>query len=123
MLLLHDMTKVHWLSLTKVCYIFQGVESSNIAETLTGNLQNGIACREKELKDDTQHTEISITNFSYSRDSSQLTQRKKDNLYVSVSKQEVDQEGQKSREKQASWRRILLLIIAITVHNIPGKML
>lgn len=121
MLLLHDMTKVHWLSLTKVCYIFQGVESSNIAETLTGNLQNGSACKEKELKDDIQHTEISITNFSYSRDSSQLTQRKKDNLYVS--KQEVDQEGQKSREKQASWRRILLLIIAITVHNIPGKML
>ena len=24
-------------------------------------------------------------------------------------------------EKQRSWRRILLLIVAITVHNIPGK--
>lgn len=40
-----------------------------------------------------------------------------------MSKREVDQEGQKSTEQQASWRRILLLIIAITVHNIPGKML
>lgn len=96
---------------------FLGVESSNIAENLTGDLQNGSACKEKELKDDIQHTEVSITNFSYSRDTSQLTQRKRENLYTN--KREVDQEGQKSREQQASWRRILLLIIAITVHNIP----
>jgi len=28
---------------------------------------------------------------------------------------------QKSAEHQTSWRRILLLLIAITVHNIPGN--
>lgn len=100
---------------------FQGVDSSNIAETLTGDFQNGSTCKEKELKDDIQHTEISITNFQYNRDASQLTQRKRENLHTS--KREVDHEGQKSTEQQASWRRILLLIIAITVHNIPGKIL
>ena len=26
-----------------------------------------------------------------------------------------------AEEKRRSWRRILLLIVAITVHNIPGK--
>ncbi|XP_020626646.1 zinc transporter ZIP11-like isoform X1 [Orbicella faveolata] len=96
---------------------FLGVESSNITDAITGDFQNGSACKEKELREDIQHTEVSITNFSYSRDTSQLTQRKRENLYTS--KQEVDQEGQKSREQHASWRRILLLIIAITVHNIP----
>lgn len=84
-------------------------------------MQNGSACKEKELKDDIQHTEVSITNFSYNRDTSQLTQRKKENLHMG--KREIDHEGQKSTEQHASWRRILLLIIAITVHNIPGKVL
>lgn len=92
-----------------------GVESSNFAETLTGDLQNGSVCKGK---DDIHHTEISINNLSYNRDTSQLTQRKKENVHSS-SKRDVDHEGQKSKEQKASWRRILLLIIAITVHNIP----
>lgn len=95
-----------------------GVESSNFAEALTGDFQNGIACKEKESKDNIHHTEISIHNLSHNRDTSQLTQRKKEYLHDSSNK-DIDHEGQISKEQKASWRRILLLIIAITVHNIP----
>lgn len=95
-----------------------GVESSNFAEALTGDFQNGIACKEKESKDNIHHTEISIHNLSHNRDTSQLTQRKKEYLHDSCNK-DIDHEGQISKEQKASWRRILLLIIAITVHNIP----
>lgn len=31
-----------------------------------------------------------------------------------------DAEHQKKKEKYHSWKRMILLIIAITVHNIPG---
>ena len=31
-----------------------------------------------------------------------------------------DTEHQKKKEKYHSWKRMILLIIAITVHNIPG---
>lgn len=95
-----------------------GMESSNFAEALTGDFQNGSACKEKDSKDDIHHTEISIHNLSHNRDISQLTQRKKEYLHNS-SNRDIDHEGQISREKKASWRRILLLIVAITVHNIP----
>ena len=33
----------------------------------------------------------------------------------------VSEKSADSASKSASWRRILLLIIAITVHNIPGN--
>lgn len=95
-----------------------GVESSNFAEALTGDFQNGNACKEKESKDNIHHTEISIHNLSHNRDTSQLTQRKKEYLH-DFSNKDIDHEGQISKEQKASWRRILLLIIAITVHNIP----
>lgn len=98
------------------------MESSNFAEALTGDFQNGNACKEKESKDNIHHTEISIHNFSHNRDTSQLTQRKKEYLHDSCNK-DIDHEGQISKEQKASWRRILLLIIAITVHNIPGNIL
>lgn len=98
------------------------MESSNFAEALTGDFQNGIACKEKESKDNIHHTEISIHNLSHNRDTSQLTQRKKEYLH-DFSNKDIDHEGQISKEQKASWRRILLLIIAITVHNIPGNIL
>lgn len=98
------------------------MESSNFAEALTGDFQNGIACKEKESKDNIHHTEISIHNLSHNRDTSQLTQRKKEYLH-DFSTKDIDHEGQISKEQKASWRRILLLIIAITVHNIPGNIL
>ena len=91
----------------------QGIESSNIAETLTGEYQNGGACKEKDLY----QTEIQLNNYSYGSSVSQITQRKKTD--ISKSRRE-DVEKQKSVKQQTSWRRILLLIIAITVHNIPG---
>ena len=73
--------------------------------------------KEKDFLDECQHSANSVISIStaYSRDASGLTQRKKD---MASSKKDV--ERQIGIEKQASWRRILLLIIAITVHNIPG---
>ena len=61
--------------------------------------------------------EISINSYPYSSNTSQLTQRKKTDISLNSKK---DIEEQKSAEQQTSWKRILLLIIAITVHNIPG---
>lgn len=93
-----------------------GIESSNIAETLTGEFQNGSACKEKDVKDDFHQTEIQLNSYSHSSTTSQITQRRKTD--ISKSRKE-DVEQQKFVEQQTSWRRILLLIIAITVHNIP----
>jgi len=93
-----------------------GLESSNIADTLAEDFSNGSACKEKELKNDIHQTEISITSYSYSSSTSQLTQRKKTDISLSNNKEMGEQ---KSAEHQTSWRRILLLLIAITVHNIP----
>lgn len=82
-------------------------------------MQNGSTCKEKELANDIHQTEISITNYSHGASTSQLTQRKKTDTLQSSKK---DVEEQRS-DKQRSWRRILLLIIAITIHNIPGDCL
>ena len=79
-------------------------------------MQNGSTCKEKELANDIHQTEISITSYSYGASTSQLTHRKKTDTLQS-SKREVEEQRS---DKQTSWRRILLLIIAITVHNIPG---
>lgn len=94
-----------------------GLESSNITDTLTGDFRNGSTCKEKDsIKDNMHQTEISINSYPYSSNTSQLTQRKKTDISLSSKK---DIEEQKSAEQQTSWKRILLLIIAITVHNIP----
>ncbi|KAK2571691.1 Zinc transporter ZIP11 [Acropora cervicornis] len=92
----------------------KGLESSNIADTLTGDLQNGSTCIKEELTDHSFQTEISITSYPYNASNSQLTQRKKTDTFQS--RENVEQQ---LSSKQTSWRRILLLIIAITVHNIP----
>ena len=57
--------------------------------------------------------------FSPDYDQSLLRTRKRSSSSSSdqVASSQVDR-AEKARE--ASWRRILLLIIAITVHNIPG---
>lgn len=94
---------------------FLGVESSNVAETLTGGMQNGSMWKEKELPNDIYQTEISITSYPYNASSTQLTQRKKTDISYSSRKKVEEQKS----SMQSSWRRILLLIIAITVHNIP----
>lgn len=93
---------------------YLGLESSNIADTLTGDLQNGSTCIKEELTDHSFQTEISITSYPYNASNSQLTQRKKTDTFQS--REIVEQQ---LSSKQTSWRRILLLIIAITVHNIP----
>lgn len=93
---------------------YLGLESSNIADTLTGDLQNGSTCIKEELTDHSFQTEISITSYPYNASNSQLTQRKKTDTFQS--RENVEQQ---LSSKQTSWRRILLLIIAITVHNIP----
>ena len=74
--------------------------------------------KEEELTNHQYQTEIAITGtaYPYSASESQLTQRKKTDTFQD-SKTNVEQ--QKSTN-ETSWRRILLLIIAITVHNIPG---
>ena len=82
-------------------------------------MQNGSTCKENELTNDIHQTEISITHYSYGASTSQLTQRKKTDTLHS-SKKEVEEQ---KADKQTSWRRILLLIIAITIHNIPGDCL
>lgn len=97
---------------------YLGLESSNIANTLTADLQlNGSVYKEEELTNHQYQTEIAITGtaYPYSASESQLTQRKKTDTFQD-SKTNVEQ--QKSTN-ETSWRRILLLIIAITVHNIP----
>ena len=95
----------------------QGLESHSFAETLAHDFKNGMA--PFELQSDRKHKkeeEVIIVNSSlHDRESSGLTQRKKASLDVETS------EGRSAQdERKASWRRILLLIVAITVHNIPG---
>lgn len=40
---------------------------------------------------------------------------------VDQQRREVEKDEEEMRLRKQSWKRILLMIIAITVHNIPGK--
>ena len=66
--------------------------------------------------------EIESSTLSSGRDVVSSTVRQR-HLNSAKQKENSYSNGEVSREKQLkneSWKRILLLIIAITVHNIPG---
>ena len=74
--------------------------------------------KEKRVDDSTNVTEDEL------KAEESLQAAEKIEMGVMDSKPETSREveHQKKTEKYHSWKRMILLIVAITVHNIPGKL-
>ena len=97
--------------------VFQGVKSSNVAENILESGKNS-SVEDIELMNNGRNDILINSRTNQMSASVEIRKRKGSsnptNEALSTSQME-------SLEKHDSWRRILLLIIAITVHNIPGK--
>ena len=117
---------------------YQGVSSPNIALALEKS-DKSIKAEDTSLipiLDERPNVDAVITNgtvIDQSIDSTSFHERgttsytrkrhgKEDTLDSDIPTAEVDNSPNiTAEERRRSWRRILLLIVAITVHNIPGK--
>ncbi|XP_042882935.1 zinc transporter ZIP11-like isoform X2 [Penaeus japonicus] len=86
-----------------------GIQSPNIALAMHSSVK-------KTDGDDSRISYMSANNFSDANDVKQRRGDPGEKTAQSFEESIVDQE---KYDKQLQWRRILLLIIAITVHNIP----
>ncbi|KAK3728549.1 hypothetical protein QZH41_011631, partial [Actinostola sp. cb2023] len=106
------------IDLSVLFSLLQGLECPNIADAVASDSRNSYT--QNDFKKNSQETVI-VNNTRRNETKSSATKRTISSKHFNENIEEQAISNDMNKEhKLASWKRIMLLIVAITVHNIPG---